>query len=231
LKMRRIAKPLLIILALGVGLFGVYAYKLHALAVEGNKIFEYRCTDVNPHLIGYKKSFLQMADYFNDPGGNEGLDVGQAFKDYNSGLKDYVEAETEWLGMQKAYMERWDFKLVEPWYIKQAAEYQWKMYEGYRDDAKYLTETYNTGGLNEEIDTKFTEARDRRDKYEVLYYDFFDEALQINDWRKFLANVPIPEGCNEENMTIPNTSGSIDWDGKSDEPLPTSEPIDYELAT
>lgn len=224
--MKRIVKPLIVLLVIGIGLFGIYVYKLHSLAVEGNKLFAYRCTDVNPHLIGYKKSFFLMADYFNDPDGNEGLDVGKAFEDYNSGLKSYVEAENKWLEMQKAYIERWDFKLVEPWYIKQAAEYQWKMYEGYRDDAKYLTATHDAGGLTEEIDAKFTEARDRRDKYEELYYGFIDEASQISDWRKFFAAVPIPEECTVENMTIPNTSGSIDWEGNRVEPSSTPVPID-----
>jgi hypothetical protein len=231
LKTKRIIKPLIILLVVGIGLFGVYAYKLHALAVEGNKLFEYRCTDVNPHLIGYKKSFLLMADYFNDPEDNADLDVGKAFEDYNSGLKSYVEAEDKWLAMQKVYIERWDFKLIEPWYIKQAAELQWKMYEGYRDDTKYLVATYDAGGLTEDIDTKFTEARDRRDKYEGMYYDFFDEASQINDWRKIFTSVPVPEGCTEENMTIPDISGSIDWDGSDKKPMPSTDPADYEFAS
>ncbi len=229
--MKKIGKPILIVLALSIGLFGIYAYKLHSLAAEGNKIFEYRCTDVNPHLIGYKKSFLQMANYFNDSDGNADVDVGKAFKDYNSGLKVYVEKENKWLEMQKAYMDRWDFKLIEPGYIKQAGEYQWKMYEGYRDDAKYLVETYEAGGATEVINSKFLKARDRRDKYEGLYYDYFDEASAIRDWRKFFASVPIPDGCNEENMTIPNTYGSINWEGKPVSPTPVSEPLDPEVAS
>jgi len=206
-------------------IFVFYLYKLHALAIEGNRIFEYRCTNVNPPLIGYKKSFLQMADYFNNPDGNAHVDVGAAFENYNSGMKAYVEEEDKWLEMQKLYTNRWDFKLIEPWYIKQAADYQWKMYEGYRDDAKYLIETYNAGGATEEINAKFNEARDRRDKYESLYYEFFDEASAISDWRKIFASVPIPEGCNEENMTIPNTSGVIDWEGKSPDVTPPPIPV------
>ncbi len=229
--MKKLIKLFIGVFIVVLVVFGFYLYKLHALAVEGNKIFEYRCTNVNLPLIGYKKSFLEMADYFNDPDGHPNTDVGKAFEGYNSGMKAYVEEESKWLEMQKEYMNRWDFVLVEPWYIKQAADYQWKMYEGYRDDAKYLIETYNAGGTTEEIDTKFTEARDRRDKYEGLYYEFFDQASAISDWRKIFASVPIPEGCNEENMTIPNTSGSIDWDGSSSDPTPTPLPVDYGAST
>jgi len=226
LKKNKIVKVILTILVIGMVLFGLYAYKLHSLAVEGNKIFAYRCTNVNPPLIGYKNSFLLMADYFNDPEGSEDIDVGTAFENYNSGLKAYVEEENKWLEMQSDYMNRWDFKLIEPWYIKQAAQLQWKMYEGYRDDAKYLVATYEEGGMTEEIGENFREARDRRDKYEAMYYDFFDEAVEINDWRKYFASVPIPEECNEENMTIPNTSGSIDWDFEQDTPTELQVPIE-----
>lgn len=224
--MKKIVKALIGVFIVVLVVFGFYLYKLHALAVEGNKIFEYRCTNVNPPLISYKKSFLEMADYFNDPDGHPSTDVGKAFESYNSGMKAYVEKEGKWLEMQEEYMNRWDFVLIEPWYIKQAADYQWKMYEGYRDDARYLIETYNASGATEDINSKFKEARDRRDKYEGLYFEFFDQASAINDWRKMFASVPIPEGCNEEHMTIPNTSGSIDWDGKSPDVTPSSVPIE-----
>jgi len=55
----RVFRLSLIICLLG---FLFYVYKLHSLAVEGNRIFALRCTQVNPHLITYKKAFLTMAD-------------------------------------------------------------------------------------------------------------------------------------------------------------------------
>lgn len=227
--MKIILKTLTIILLFTGIVFVIYIYKLHALAVEGNKIFDYRCTTVNPHLIRYKKSFLQISDYINDPEGHTDTDIGAVFADYNSGLRAYVEEENKWLTMQNDYINRWDFQLIEPWYMKQAAQYQWKMYEGYRDDAKYMIATYDAGGATDEIDTKFTEARDRRNKFSKLYYDFFDQASAIRDWRKIFGNVPLPEGCNKENMTIPETSGSIDWDIKSPVSSPGSIPVNSEF--
>ena len=81
-------------------------------------------------------------------------------------------------------------------------------------------------GIKTDYKEKFSEARERKIKYEQLYYDFFDQAIKINDWRKLLGDVPIPEGCTDENMTIPDTSGSIDWNGEED-PVPI--PIESDL--
>jgi len=201
------------------------------LAVEGNKIFALRCTKVNPLLIGYKNSFLKFADYLKNPDKYTGDEVRGFFDGYIEGMKAYVPEETKWLETQQKFMSRWDFKLTAPWYIKQAAEYQWKMYEAYRDDAKFMLETYEAEGNKDEIKTNFQEARKRRDEYEQKYHEFFDQALEINDWRKIFGHVPIPEGCTKETLTIPNTSGSIDWEGKSATPSPTLVPIDPNFAS
>jgi len=229
--MKKAFKLFLVILVLTVIGFGFYLYKLHALAVEGNKIFEQRCLIVNPLLIDYKNSFLKFTDYLKNPKKYSVDEVNGFLDDYIAGMRSYVVEENKWLETQKKYMNRWDFQLIEPWYIKKAADYQWKMYEGYRDDAKYMLETFDVGGATEEISAKFTEARDRRNEYSRLYYDFFDEASAINDWRKIFGSVSVPEGCTEENIIIPDTSGSIDWEGESATPSPTLVPFDPYSAT
>lgn len=85
------------------------------------------------------------------------------------------------------------------------------IYEAYRDDTKCILEIVYAGGATEEISKKVIEARERRDKYTELYFDLFDEASAIYDWRKILGNVPVPD-----------TSGAIDWDGDENEPTPIS---------
>jgi len=223
--MRKIIKVVLVFIGLAVVGFGVYAYKLRSLAHEGNDLFEQRCLNVNPFLIGYKNSFLEMADVINNPENyEEGSGIG-VFENYIWQMGIYLEEENKWLEAQSAYINRWDFQLFEPWYIKQAAEYQIKMYEGYRDDARYMLEIYNAGGATEELTTKFNEARDRRDKYSELYFTFGNEATEIFDLRKFLVIIPAPNGCTEENMTIPDTSGSIDWE-EDIEPTPNPAILD-----
>lgn len=218
----------LIILTLLV--FGIYTYKLHALAVEGNALFEYRCLHVNPPLIAYKNAFLKYADFLNTyPDTKYTPEQVKGFLDgYLSGVRAYVPEETKWLDMQKKFIERWDFQLIEPWYMKEYGEYQWKMYEGYRDDAKSILEKFDHPELVKSVPSLdyVSEERQRRDTYIQKYFDFYKKATQIRDWRKLLGTVPVPKGCTEENTMIPNTSGAIDWEGDDHEATPPVVPID-----
>jgi hypothetical protein len=145
-------------------------------------------------------------------------------------MRSYVEEENKWLALQGDFMNDWEFKTFEPWYIKQAAEYQYKMYEGYRDDAKYMIETVDNKDATEDLENKSAEAKQRRDKYERLYSEFFEEASNIRDFRGYFVGLPLPEVCNEENTTIPNTSGSIDWDRNPEAPTPTAIPSSSDIS-
>lgn len=197
-------------LVLIVVLFGFYLYKLHSLAVEGNNVYALRCTKVNPPLIAYKNSFLSFADSLKNPTKYTDDQVKKFFYDYIDEMRKYVPEETSWLETNGKFISRWDFRLIEPWYLKQAGEYQQKMYEGYRDDAKYMLEVYDKGGMDEELSAKLTEAKDRRDKNSQLYFDLFDKASVIYDWRKIFGHVPIPQGCTEDVLTISSTFGALD---------------------
>lgn len=219
-------KILLSLAILAVVVFGLYIYKLHALAVEGNKIFEQRCLVVNPPLISYKNSFLKFADFLKNPSNYSSDEVKSYSDDYIAGMRKYIQEESKWLATDRKYLDRWDFKLIEPWYIKQGGEIQWKLYEAYRDDAKYILEPFDVGKITPENDVKQKEARNRRDNYSQLYFDFFDKASRIDDWRKSFGNVPVPKGCTEANLTIPNTTGSIDWGDDSTSPSPTMAPVE-----
>lgn len=210
-----------------VVIISFYLYKLNSLAIEGNKIFEVRCTKVNPPLIAYKNSFISFTDALKTPNKYTDNEVKKFFYDYIEQMRSYVPEETKWLEINQKYLNRWDFKLIEPWYIKQAGEYQQKMYEGYRDDAKYMLEVYDSGGTNEELQAKFQEARDRRDEFSQKYFELFDRASEIRDIRKIFSNVPVPSGCTEENITIPNTYGALD----TKTPEPSSVPINPEITS
>lgn len=208
---------------LAIVVFGLYIYRLHALAVEGNKIFEQRCLVVNPPLIAYKNSFLKFADFLKNPTQYSSGQVKVFFDDYIAGMRKYIQEETKWLSTDRKYLDRWDFKLIEPLYIKQGGEIQWKLYEAYRDDAKYILEPFDVGKITPENDVKQKEARDRRDNYSQLYFEFIDNASRISDWRKQFGNVPVPKGCTEENMRIPNTTGVLDG---NDSLPPAAAPVD-----
>ena len=122
--MKRNLKFILFFLGLFLGLFVFYPYKLHTLAVERNNIYALRCTNVNPPLIAYKNSFLGFTDSLKNPGKYADDQVKKFFYDYIDEMRKYVPEETKWLETNGKFIKRWDFQLIEPWYLKQAADYQ-----------------------------------------------------------------------------------------------------------
>jgi hypothetical protein len=209
--MKKLIKYLIGLILLVLIAFGFYLFNLRSLAKEANAIFGLRCTKVNPNLIGYKNSFLKMADclknYKDDACTSD--EVLEYFDNYILGMRLYVPEEDTWLKTQRKFMESWRFKVFAPEYIKQGIEYQWKMYEGYRDDAKYMLETYDTKGSSEAAE-KFNEARQKRNDYGQKYFELTEEVASHPDWRLFITNLPYPEGCTEELLTIPETAGALD---------------------
>ncbi|MFA5987939.1 MAG: hypothetical protein WC797_04820 [Candidatus Paceibacterota bacterium] len=208
----KIKKIVIGTLVLTLLIFSLYAYKLHALAVEGNKIFEQRCLVVNPPLISYKNYFLNFADAVKHPDKvSTELAVGY-FLTYLDDLRAYAPKEVAWLETQRAFLDRWDFKLIEPWYIKEAGEYQYRMYEGYRDEALALIEIVDSDGNKSEIHAKFDAARTKRNDNSQLYFDLVNEASEFKDWRKIFGSVPFPGACTDEVLKIPDTTGALDPD-------------------
>lgn len=225
--MKRVLRVLIGIGILGVFLCSFYLYKLHALAVEGNTIYEKRCVSVNPQLIGYKKIFLMYADQINNPDWASGEEMVVLLHSYIEHVRQYIPAEDAWLAENGRFINRWDFKLFEPEYLQKASILQQTMYEGYRDDARSMIDLWD----HPEKAAKITSAdyispeRQKRDKAVDAYFSYYEQATLINDWRKWFGRVPIPKGCTKENTTFPQTEGSIKW--TDDQPSDSTDvPID-----
>ncbi|MGI5841131.1 MAG: hypothetical protein ACOX6N_02880 [Patescibacteria group bacterium] len=213
--MKKIGKYIFFLLIVCIVGFGFYTYELHHLAIEGNKIFGLRCSKVNPPLIAYKNSFLKWADFLNNPEAHKDDDMMVYYLDYVDNLRKYVKEENAWLEIHKKFGKRLDFKLIEPWYLKQGWDYQYQMYLGYRDDAQGMLDIYDKYQQESEdnLMAKQTEARNRRNEASQAYFDFFNMASEISDWRKIFGNVPEPVECNDTNLIIPDTGGAIFWNG------------------
>lgn len=208
--MNKKTKIFIVFVILLIAGFSFYANKLHTLAVEGNEIYALRCTTVNPPLISYKNSFLKFADAAKNPDQYTKDEAAGFYIDYLKGMRDYLPVEVDWINKELDYINRWDFKLFEPWYIKDSANYQVEMYMGYRDEAKASVDAMNGRISNEDFSKYFLDARERRNKYTQLYFDLYDKAVKFSDWRKVFSRVPVPEGCNDKTLTIPDTSGALD---------------------
>lgn len=223
--LKKILKYLLVFIIISIFLFLYYLYKLRSLAIEWNKIFGWRCRNVNPLLISYKNYFLKYAQYINKLIEKEYLsdeEIKEAvkyFKLYLETMKKYTEAEKNWLSIQKKFMERWDFKLFAPWYIKKGSLYQYQMYQGYLEDAVYILNIQKNKKEFKTVNKEESEARKKRNQAINQYNQFLNNLKKIKDWRRYLMNVPLDESCTEENLVIPNTEGVIEWN-KNPSPIP-----------
>lgn len=224
--MKRILWVLIAIGVVGVSLSVVYLYKLHALAVEGNAIYEKRCISVNPQLIGYKKIFLMYAEQVNNPDWASGEEMVALMHSYIEHVRQYICAEDKWLAENGRFINRLDFRLIEPEYLQKAGKLQQSMYEGYREDAQSMVDLWDHPENAEKITSVdyVSPQRQKRDNAIDAYFSYYDEVAAINDWRKWFGRVPVPKGCTKENTTFPQTEGSIKWfddrsTGPSDVPI------------
>lgn len=224
--MKKAVRVGLVALVVIVGIAGFYIYKLRTLAIIGNTIYGYRCIHVNPILIGYKKAFLGYADWINTYPNSKYTDEElKGFIDgYMNGVREYVPAEEKWLAMEKQYMDRWDFKLFMPWYIKQGSGYQYEMYAAYRTDAANMVGILDHPEVSKSMGAD-NPAREKLDAAKEHYFDFYEKTSGTLDWRARFFRVPLPEVCTPETLTIPETGGSIDWDRGSPS-TPSGIPID-----
>jgi hypothetical protein len=210
--MKKKTKLFLGFVGLLVAAFIFYVYKLHSLALEGNEIFGQRCATVNPSLIAYKNNFLDFTDEVKKGEKSNPEYIYGYFQAYINEVRNYAPKEVEWLKTQRAFLDRWDFQLFEPWYIKEAAEYQYRMYEGYRDEALALLKIIEDHEKKPETQEMFDNARNKRNENSYLYFELSKRASEFRDWRKIFGSVPMPEGCTEELLNIPDTTGALDPD-------------------
>ncbi len=193
-------KILLVIFAVSISAVFIYSRILQSHADESGMIFDDRCNNVNPTLISYKNSFLQMWQTINDNGSSE--KVNSEMDNYNKGIAKYLPLESEWLKKQSAFITRWDFQFFEPDYVKDLAKLQLEMYQAQRDNAAYTLNLFENPkepeNFNVSAAKKYIDASN-------AYFEAYEIANKKDDWRKLLWKAP-PINCDPKNLVIPDTS-------------------------
>lgn len=198
-----------LIIVVPLFIFGSYLYKYHVIAIEGWSLFNDRCNNINPSLIKAKKQHIYLSSIM---AGTVTLDnpediIGEIEKlgEYS---RAYMLLEDGWIKKQSGYINRWDFKLIEPEYVKKAGYYQVLMYQSYRDYYEAISDVLTPADQKKEKNIDGTEAYNRSvtskeniNKYRQLYSDAFDEGVKTVDFRKMFGRVPEPD-CPEENLNI-----------------------------
>lgn len=178
-----------------------YSRILQAQVDESQRIFDDMCNNINPTLIAYKNSYLQMWNLMKSNGSEN--DVMAKMQDYINGIKKYIPLENTWLKKDSVFIDRWDFQLFQPTYMKNLAKLQIAMYQAQRDDAQGILNLYLTPQTQPNFDLAASVAQKVRDTTSA-YFAASDAASKMKDWRKLLWREP-PVDCPEQNLNIPQT--------------------------
>jgi len=199
--MKKILKVFIIILVFTFVSIFLYSKILQAHADEGGKLFDERCNNVNPALIAYKNSYLQMWNIIYGKTKYPQDALLNKLTEYVNGIKKYLPLENDWIQKESAYINRWDFQLFEPDYVKRLANLQVEMYKSQKNSDQEVIRIAENPASGERFDSSLT------DKFKKASEDYFkahDEASKKSDWRKFLWKEPAIN-CPEENLHIPET--------------------------
>ena len=79
---------------------------------DASLIADKQCTNVNPLIIQRKNSYLNSMKIISDKGSAD--DYMRELKNYLEVSNKFIAAEKKWLNEEKAYMNRWDFRLILP---------------------------------------------------------------------------------------------------------------------
>lgn len=195
------------VFVVAIGLWG-YSRELQYLANEGQVLFDARCNEVNPPLIAYKNAYIEWMQMFKEPEKYSQEQFIDRMNAYLNGMNTYLPRETEWLGKQSEYVNRWDFQLFQPAYMKDLSRKQLAMYESYKYQAQQIVKTLSyadgTGRTELPDDVDRTAAKKMLDASDQ-YFAAYDEASANRHWTMRLWKNP-PSNCPDENLDIPDTS-------------------------
>jgi len=178
------------------------ALKLQQLVSEGSIIADNQCLKVNPLIIDRKNSYLASIEILQASGSakdywtetNKYLDISQKF----------TNAQNAWLKEQKAFIDRWDFQIFMPSYIKDASKAQYLSRDADMKAQEALYEAFKTKNterqneLSKIVIDQTKISTEAQDEYNKIW-----DAPKMLDFRTQFINVPKSK-CPANNFNIPD---------------------------
>ena len=196
-------------------LFAGYIFTFQYLVNKGSEIVDEHCINVNPYIIARKNAFNYQYQIMMS-GKLDGFRA--AWDKYFVASSKYINAEKQWLPKDRKFLDSQLFNFMMPGYLKDAANFQYDMY-----NHDYLSSVYINEANFEKDKTKQLELSQKtvdeaklRDSAESKYNAIWDDNKGKKDWIFTFVKVP-PSKCPAENNNIPNTPNIF-------EPIPTPQP-------
>lgn len=199
LKKVRIMLPLIIIALI---LFSIYASLFQQLINEGSDLADEHCIKINPLIIDRKNKYLDQ--YSIMVTGADSKLFAKALNDYRISTRKYIDEEKIWLEKNKKFLSSNTFNFIMPAILKEAANYQFQMYE-----AQYLTSLYIEQAWDEkdkniqvELTNKVTSEVSRSNEMQDKYNKTWENGVGKRSWMFNFIKVPASK-CPDENYDIP----------------------------
>lgn len=199
LKRVRVMLPLIIIALI---LFSIYASLFQQLINEGSDLADEHCIKINPLIIDRKNMYLDQ--YSKMATGADSKLFATALNNYRISARKYIDEEKLWLEKNKKFLSSATFNFIMPAIIKEAANYQYQMYE-----AQYLTSLYIEQAWDEkdkniqvELTNKVTSEVSRSNEMQDKYNKTWENGVGKRGWMFNFIKVPASK-CPDENYDIP----------------------------
>lgn len=199
LKRVRIILPLIIIALI---LFSIYASLFQQLINEGSDLADEHCIKINPLIIDRKNMYLDQ--YSKMVTGADSKLFATALNNYRISARKYIDEEKIWLEKNKKFLSSNTFNFIMPAILKEAANYQFQMYE-----AQYLTSLYieqawdeKDKNIQDELTNKATSEVSRSNEMQDKYNATWESGAEKRGWMFNFVKVPASK-CPDENYDIP----------------------------
>jgi len=196
-------------------LFAGYLLTFQFLVNKGTELVDEHCIKVNPYIIARKNAFNYQYQIMMS-GKLDGFKA--AFDKYFIASSKYLTAEKQWLPKERMFLDSKLFNYMMPEYLKDAANYQYDMYNHDYLSLLYINEAFYEKDKTKQLQlSQQTEDEAKlRDSAESKYNAVWDDNKGKKDWRFWIVKVP-PSKCPAKNNDIPNTPNLF-------EPTPTPLP-------
>lgn len=189
-------------LGLVVVLFVGYLFKYQQLVNEGSYLADEHCIKINPLIIDRKNKYTEQYNLMIASASAQ--EFQSAVDGYFRASQAYMDEEKIWLAKQRKYLDSKWFNLLMPSYIKEAANFQYAMYEAEYDSQRYLYLGFKEEDKNKQLEfadkviEETAKSKEAGDKYRGVW----EREKGRSDWIYRIVKIPSAQ-CPAENYNIP----------------------------
>ncbi|MCL5071329.1 MAG: hypothetical protein M1308_10605 [Actinobacteria bacterium] len=161
------------------------------------------CIKVNPLIIDRKNKYQEQWNLILASA--SATQVEDSVNKYFQASNAFIKEEQGWLANQKRYLNSKAFNLLMPSYIKEAANFQYQMYEADYNSSVYLNQGFKETDKNKqaELGNKVLEETVKSKEAEDKYNAVWEREKGKSDWVHYFIKVPQTK-CPKENFDFPN---------------------------